>query len=324
MERGLYYLPLISLFFLTFASCSKDFFSSDGKTWGTSYHIVYDGDHNLDEEIEATLALVDTELSMFNSNSLVSRINSGQDSLASEHFTRVFNLSQRISKISGGVYDPTVGPLSDLWGFGRNEIVTEPADSAVAATLAYVGIADCAISEDGIVSKKNRSTVFDFSSIAKGYGIDLVGKLLEDNDVENYMIEIGGEILVRGRNPKGKPWHIQIDSPESGFGHERMDILELGPDKTATASSGNYRNFRRRSDGTLYGHTLSPLTGYPVDGSIAAVTIIASDCATADGMATACMAAASPDSALAIAGRAAVKAILVCMEADSLKVIKNF
>lgn len=323
MKRYLYNLSLISLFFLTFASCKKNFFSADGATWGTTYHIVYDGERQLDTEIEATLALVDSELSMFNPTSRVSRINSGEDSIASDHFRNVFGISQRISRLSGGVYDPTVGPLSELWGFGHSQISAQPSDSAVTATLSAVGISACSISDSGVVRKKSPATVFDFSSVAKGYGIDLVGDMLEKNGVRNYMIEIGGEVLVLGHNPQGKPWHIQIDSPASGPGHDCMDILALGPEKTAVASSGNYRNFRRRSDGSTYGHTLSPLTGYPVEGQIPAATVIASDCATADAIATACMAAAVPDSAIAIAHRADVRAIIVCEDADSLKIIKT-
>lgn len=322
MKRRCLYLPLISLIFLTFASCRQKYFTSEGKTWGTTYHITYQNDVPLDSEIIKTLGLVDSELSMFNPSSKVSAINSGADSVASEHFRKVFETAKRISELSNFVYDPTIGPISDLWGFGRNEINGQPSDSAIEAALAAVGIAECSISESGIVHKKSPATVFDFSSVAKGYGIDLVGAMLQKNGVKNYMIEIGGEILVLGVNPDGRPWHIQIDAPSSGPGHRPMEILSLGPEKTAVASSGNYRNYRHRTDGTTYGHTLSPITGRPVQGQIAAATIIASDCATADAMATACMAAAVPDSAMAIIRRGDVRGIVAAVAGDSLKVFR--
>lgn len=319
MRHRFVFLPLISVLFFTFASCSQKKFTYDGKIWGTTYHIVYCADRNLDRDIDAAMQITDSELSMFNPSSAVSRLNSGADSVASGHFRRVFSLAQRVNAVSGGVYDPTIGPLSDIWGFGRGDGVAEPSDSCIAAALATVGIADCRI-DGSIVRKKSPATVFDFSSIAKGYGIDLVGDTLRASGVENYMIEVGGEVLVCGLNPDGRPWHIQIDAPTAGFAHRRMRMLALGPEKTAVATSGNYRNFRRRADGTVYGHTLSPLTGRPVAGSILSATVIASDCATADAYATACMAAAVPDSAAAILRRAGLRGIITSAGADSLVV----
>lgn len=304
-------MPLISAFILIFASCSDKYFISDGPTWGTSYHIVYSATQPLDSEIKDVLELVNNELSMFNPSSRVSRINAGSTDSAGIYFSEVFTLAQEINRISRGVYDPTVGPLTDLWGFGRKQISATPSDSAIAIALSAVGIGDCSITADGLVVKKSPATVFDFSSIAKGYGVDLVGRMLEKNGVVNYMIEIGGEIRVKGVNPQGRLWHIQIDSPESGLDHKQLSIVALGPERTAMASSGNYRNFRKDANGKTYGHTLSPITGYPVEGFIPAATVIAPDCATADALATACMASAHPDSAIAILNRAKVAGLVV-------------
>lgn len=311
-------VPLISVLFLSFASCRQNNFTSEGQTWGTLYHITYDGSKNCDEAIEATLSTIDNELSMFNPASAVALVNSGTCDTVSEHFKRVFMISRRINTLSGGVYDPTVGPLSDLWGFGPHDTDTEPTEEAIATAIMAVGIAGCSIDSTGRLSRKSPGTVFDFSSIAKGYGIDCVADTLEALGAQNYMIEIGGEVLACGLSPKGRPWRIQIDSPLSGMGHKRLGIIELGPEKTAVASSGNYRNLRRRADGSLYGHTLSPITGHPVEGRIAAATVLASDCATADALATACMASAEPDSALAVLVRAKAEGIIVYVEGDSL------
>lgn len=262
--------------------------------------------------------MIDTELSMFNPSSTVSRVNSGRADTVSPHFRRVFLISKRINHLSGGVYDPTVGPLSDLWGFGPHDSKSEPTEDDITRALGTVGISDCSIDSAGRISRKSPQTVFDFSSIAKGYGIDCVADTLEALGAHNYMIEIGGEVLACGLSPKGRPWRIQIDSPLSGLGHERLGVIELGPEKMAVASSGNYRNIRQRADGSLYGHTLSPISGHPVEGRVVAATVLASDCTTADALATACMASAEPDSALAILTRAGVEGMIAYVDGDSL------
>lgn len=321
MKYKLVVLPLISAFFFTFASCRQNFSKSEGQTWGTVYHIAYDGSENCDEAVKATLQMIDDELSMFNPSSTVSLVNTGRLEKASFHFRRVFDISQKINRLSGGVYDPTVGPLSDLWGFGPSETATEPDAEAISQALKAVGIDSCSIDTCGLIERKSPATVFDFSSIAKGYGIDCVADTLEALGAHNYMIEIGGEVLACGLNPNGRRWRIQIDSPLSGMEHERLGVIELGPERSAVASSGNYRNLRRKADGSLYGHTLSPLSGYPVEGRVAAATVLASDCGTADALATACMAAAEPDSALAILSRAEAEGIIVYIEDDSLQTL---
>lgn len=262
--------------------------------------------------------MIDTELSMFNPSSTVSRVNSGRTNTVSPHFRHVFLISRHINYLSGGVYDPTVGPLSDLWGFGPNDSKSEPTEDDITRALGSVGISDCSIDSAGRISRKSPQTVFDFSSIAKGYGIDRVADTLEALGAHNYMIEIGGEVLACGLSPKGRPWRIQIDSPLSGLGHERLGVIELGPEKMAVASSGNYRNIRQCADGSLYGHTLSPISGRPVEGRVVAATVLASDCTTADALATACMASAEPDSALAILTRAGVEGMIAYVEGDSL------
>ena len=318
MNKNLVIVPLISALFLTFASCGKTFFTSDGETWGTSYHIVYASERALDSEIAEELRRIDSELSMFNPASTVSAVNSGELTEATEDFAAVFTLAKRVAELSGGVYDPTVAPLTDLWGFGRKGGEELPADSAVARVLASVGIAECSIDSAGVIHKKSRATEFDFSSIAKGYGIDCIASLLERHGVTDYMVEIGGEVTARGESPRKGPWRIQIDSPASGSGHERLGVLELGPDRMSVASSGNYRRFRTDSSGNIMGHTISPLTGRPVAGRVLAATVRAADCAYADAVATACMAAADPDSAGVVLRRADVAGMLVVAEGDSL------
>lgn len=313
-------LPLISAFILIFASCGEKFFYYNGEIWGTTFHIVYDGDTNLDGEMLAQMRVIDAALSMFNEASEVSAVNRNEIDSVSRAFVEVFAVAKRVNALSGGVYDPTVAPLVDLWGFGRREAGTLPSEAEIAAALESVGIADCSVGQDNRLIKKTPATAFDFSSVAKGYGVDAVAAVLEKNGVENYMVEIGGEVVARGLSPKGKPWRIQIDAPVASAGHTRLSVVELGPDLSAIASSGNYRRFRTDSLGNIFGHTISPLTGRPVAGKVLAATVRAGDCASADALATACMAAALPDTAFAVLGRAAAEGLIVVASADTLKI----
>ena len=313
-------LPLISAFILIFASCRESFFYYDGEIWGTTFHIVYDGDTNLDGEMLAEMRAIDAALSMFNEASEVSAVNRNETDSVSRTFADVFAVAKCVNALSGGVYDPTVAPLVDLWGFGRREAGTLPSESEIAAALESVGIAYCSVGPDNRLVKKTPATAFDFSSVAKGYGVDVVAAVLENNGVENYMVEIGGEVVAHGVNPKGKPWRIQIDAPVASAGHTRLSVVELGPDLSAVASSGNYRRFRTDSVGNIFGHTISPLTGRPVAGKVLASTVRAESCAVADALATACMAAAVPDSAFSGLGRADAEGLIVVASADTLKV----
>ena len=290
MKKRMRFVPLISVLILIFASCERTFYTTDGQTWGTTYHIVYNSAKNLDVEIREELKRIDSELSMFNPASTVSMINSGLTDSVSDDFREVFTLAKHISGLTGGMYDPTVAPLTDLWGFGRTESGALPDSAAVAEALASVGIGDCDIDAEGKIVKKSEDTAFDFSSIAKGYGVECIGRLLERSGCSDYLVEIGGEILSRGHNPKGKNWRIQLDAPAAGNSHTRMSVFELDEERTAIATSGNYRRFRSDEEGRQLGHTISPVTGYPVQSGIASATVFASDCATADALATACMA----------------------------------
>ncbi|MDE5628578.1 MAG: FAD:protein FMN transferase [Muribaculaceae bacterium] len=310
MKRTFCLVSLISALFFINTSCSHNFFKENGETWGTSYHIVYDSPVPLGDSIRQQLLFIDNELSMFNPSSTISRINRNEISTTSNTIDKILALAKDVSHISGGAYDVTVAPLVNIWGFGNTADLIAPDDEKIAATLEYVGINKCHIDPSGKIVKPEKMC-FDFSSIAKGYGIDCIGDMFDRNNVNNYMIEIGGEVLVKGLNAKGKPWRIQIDSPAGGMSHIALDIVEMGPERTAVASSGNYRNFRRDSTGTIMGHIISPLTGKPASGSIAASTVIAPSCAFADALATALMAVENPDSASHIAEKHCNGAIIV-------------
>lgn len=322
MTRNLLTLALIYCLTLAFASCREKNYVNSGTTWGTTYNISYTAPRDLGDSIIAVMAQIDSELSMFNPSSTVSQINNNTKLEASPMFVDVFNLSVQISRLSGGMFDPTVGPLTDLWGFGRRQQPDSliPTTAEIDNALDAVGIADCRI-DNRRVLKKSPATIFDFSSVAKGYGVDQVAEMLRRNGASSYLVEIGGEISASAARPDGRLWHIQIDAPIMGDDiHSRMYLIELS--QRSVATSGNYRKFRQTADG-IVGHTLDPLTGRPVVSSTLSATVIAPDCATADALATACM-AMNADSALTmIEALPDVEALIAVARSDTLTILKT-
>ncbi len=315
-------MPLITALFLTFASCSQSFFINDGCTWGTTYHIVYRADADLHDSIRIVMAQIDSSLSMFNPHSLVSRVNAGTDSAADGHFRAVMDVATRVNTLSGGRFDPTVGPVVNLWGFGPDGERAIPDSAAIAVALRSVGLAECGLTPQGRIVKKSPETYFDFSAVAKGYGVDCVADMLARNGVSDFMVEIGGEVVVQGTNPSGRPWRIQVDAPTASMTHDGLTVLEMGPQRRALASSGNYRNFRTDSTGVRFGHTIDPRTGRPVQTDVLAATIRTERCAEADALATACM-TMSADSALAMLERADVPGMVITVVADSFVMLST-
>lgn len=320
-KKFLVLMPLISALFLTFASCGDNFFVSDGSTWGTTYHIVYRSHKGLNDSIVNVLSEIDRSLSLFNPQSALSRVNNGSLDVPDGHFCKVFEISQHVHALSGGRFDPTVAPLVKLWGFGPDGPGNMPDSAAVAAARAAVGLGDCRLDSAGTLQRKAQSTEFDFSAVAKGYGVDCVADMLERNGCHDYLVEIGGEVCVAGLNPHGKPWRVQVDAPSESL-HDGLTVLELGPARQAVASSGNYRNYRLDSVGNRYGHTIDPRSGYPVQTRVLGATVLAPSCGLADALATACM-TMEPDSAMAMLGREGIRGLVVMAQADSLAVLNT-
>lgn len=290
-------LAVITLFSWAFVGCNspKPYRTCEGIIWSTTYHVTYASNALLDDSIRTVMQQVDHSVSAFNPRSIISAINRNDTSaVADTILRRVFEESIRINRFSHGAFDPTVGPLVDLWGFGpsnatHSDSIQAPSKAAIDSVLMLVGMADCELLSDGHVRKKHPGTQFNFSAIAKGYACDLVAAMLERNGVENYMVEIGGEINVKGERQMGQQWRVMIDAPipsTDSIIHTGTAIIRLTDDGVAT--SGNYRNFHKTDVGTV-GHTISPVTGHPVTTRVLSVTILAPDCITADALATACM-----------------------------------
>lgn len=263
------------------------FRTNEGMVFGTVYKITYQSHEDLHADIKKALQEVDNALSPYNPNSIITRINHNVDTTLNTYFTDVFEVAQQVSNETEGAFDITVAPLVNAWGFGfKNSINVTPA--IIDSLKQFIGHHKVKI-ENGKIIKEDERLMLDCSSIAKGYGVDQVAKTLKDKGVQNYMVDIGGEVFVKGKNPKMKNWRIGINKPiedSLSVNQELQTILEITD--AAMATSGNYRKFYYK-DGKRYAHTIDPRLGYPIQHSILSATVIAKDCTTADAYATAFM-----------------------------------
>lgn len=259
-----------------------------GLIFGTMFSITYQHDKSLRTEIDKELERFDASLSMFNDSSIISRINRNEDITADSLFTKVFRQAMRISEATNGSLDITVAPLVNAWGFGFTENIS-PTSDKIDSLLQIVGWQKVKLTNEGKVIKEDPRIMLDCSAIAKGYAVDVIAALLKSKGVQNYMVDIGGEVNVAGVNPSGGMWRIGINKPEDdplSRNQSLQSILEVSG--VGIATSGNYRNFYYK-DGMKYAHTIDPKTGYPVQHSILSSTVIAKDCMTADAYSTAFM-----------------------------------
>ena len=258
-----------------------------GMVFGTVYHITYQSSKSLQKDIEAELAKVDASLSPFNERSIITAVNENRDTVVNKMFSDVFALAMKISDSTNGAFDITVAPLVNAWGFGFKGGAM-PSRHQVDSLKALVGYHKVSLT-NGRVSKTDPRIMLDCSSIAKGYGCDVVAKFLSAKGIDNYMVEIGGEIVTRGISEKRLPWKIGVTKPTDDSLNVNQEIQTIiNVTDKAMATSGNYRNFYYKN-GRKYAHTIDPSTGYPVQHNILSSTVIADDCATADAYATAFM-----------------------------------
>ena len=274
---------------LLLVSCrQKPYFEESGTVFRTVYQIKYQSDTVLTDNIDAELQAFNLSLNPFNPNSILATINRNEEVEVDQWFTEVFNKAMEVSEHSNGAFDVTVAPLINLWGFGfehTDSISPEVIDSL----KAFVGYRKVRLAGTRII-KDDPRLMLNFSAIAKGYACDVIAALLEREGVRNYLINIGGEIVAKGKNSRGSCWQIGINEPEEDdtyIHNEYKQIVRLC-DKSGLATSGNYRNFYFK-DGMKYGHTIDPVTGYPAEQNILSATIVAPDCMTADAYATAFM-----------------------------------
>ena len=265
-----------------------------GSTMGTSYAIKFGRSLNSLEsqriavQVDALLVDINCMMSTYDRASELSQFNaadSGQWIVLSAELTSVLEIARVVHAQSAGAFDITVGPLVNLWGFGPTSApISRPTSAAVTARLAYTGIDQIDMRAEPPAWRKSHPDVYvDLSAIAKGYAVDRVAELLQRHGIDDFMIEIGGEIRVSGRRADGGRWCIGLDKPTVGVAAIAR-VIEVTD--VAMASSGNYRNFRV-IDGEQYGHSIDPRNGYPVRHDLAGVTVLHESAAWADAWATA-------------------------------------
>jgi len=293
MIKQLFFLSIIALFF----SCGNETehpMVLKGNAFGTTYSIQYFSETPLQAEkgIDSVIYKVNKSVSTYIPKSDISRINRGDTTVITDAiFKEVFRVSETVFTNSKGYFDPTVGVLRNAYGFG-DEKPLERIDSVTLDSLRkFVGFRKVRILSNGTISKDHPEIYFDFNAVAKGYGIDLIGRYLESKGVENYIIELGGELLAKGQNvAKGQSWLAGVESIDSKLGSRSVSAIIRLEDR-AMAASGNYRKFRIDSaSGQKYVHTINPLTGMAEQNDVTSATVVAPTCALADAYATTFMA----------------------------------
>ena len=291
---------LLSLFFVVACSQQRDEdpnFKLSGETMGTTYHITVlnNGEAKADKEViqqavDKQLQQVNQQMSTYIPDSELSQLSSAPVDKAikvSPDLFDVLMLSLQVSWLSNGAFDITVGPLVDLWGFGPGGAEHEdkvPTPEQIAEARKNVGYDALELDMVGHTVTKHRNVTLDLSGVAKGFGVDKVAELLDYAGFTDYMVEIGGELRLKGHNPRGEPWRIAIEEPDPGSIHVVHQALNISNE--AMATSGDYRNYFEKN-GRRYSHTIDPSTGYPIQHKLASVTVIAKNCAEADALATA-------------------------------------
>lgn len=266
---------------------------------GTTYSVILEDKlgSDLKDDIDSLLIRINKAASTYDTSALISLFNNNyqgylmlakSDTLLNRYLNENFILAREIFINSDGAFDPTVMPLVNYWGFGytpKNKI-TDVDSFRISDILLEVGMSKLELTQE-IINKDSEGIELDFSAIAKGYAVDQVAAMLEGRGIDNYYVEIGGEVFAKGINASGNVWRTGINIPSSEASPGAfMHVLEI--DNRGIATSGNYRNFYE-VDGKIYSHTINPATGFPERNDLLSATIIAPTCALADGYATACM-----------------------------------
>ena len=305
----------------------SSYYHNEGRVFGTYYNIRYEATEDLEKDIQAAFTEFDNSLSMFNPHSILSAVNANRDTVTNEAFETMWEEARRVHELSGGAFDITVAPLVNYWGFGNKDRFAERAKTAslkeqrqnaiIDSLLSFIGFSKVALA-DHKVYKFDERVMIDAGAVAKGQACDMIAGVLSEHGCENYLVDIGGEVVCRGQNAKGEPWHVGITKPNLN-NEGAQDGLEqvLCVTDIAMATSGNYRNYYY--DGTeRRSHTIDPRTGYPVQHSLLSATVVSSTCMRADALATACMVLGA-DEALDMIDRAEDAACyLIVAQNDSL------
>ena len=285
--RKLFYTLLSCCFLLSCDNVKKQQFM--GTTQGSYYSITYFDEQNRDfsREFDSIFKEIESTLSLWDENSIIRRVNRNDTTVVlNKIFIDNFNYAMRAAELSDGYFDPTIGPLVQAWGFHFKEGM-EMTPEIVDSLKQLVDYRKIRIENNKVV-KENPGMTLDFNAVAQGYTTDMISDFLLSKNVNNFLVDVGGEILARGRKPNGELWKVGIEKPADNKESERIvqEIVEL--DNRSIVTSGNYRKYVERG-GKRYSHSLNPKTGYPAENKLLSATIIADNTAWADCLASICM-----------------------------------
>ena len=272
-------------------SVNEKVYLIEGEAQGSTYHIKYiaERDENLKPAIDSILEVIDRSMSTYRSDSAISKINQGDTTVVvDEHFRKVFEASQQIWQESEGLFDPTVGVLVNAWGFGKQKISEAdlPTDKKIDSLKKYVGFDKVALTEKNLIKKRYTEILFDFNAIAQGYTSDVVANYLSTRGIKNYIVEIAGEMYLKGRNTvEDKSWTIGVENPLKPL-DDRDLVATIQFTNQGLATSGNYRKVWTDSNGRKYVHSINPLTGRATQSDVLSATVVAPSTMLADGYAT--------------------------------------
>ncbi|MDH7911458.1 FAD:protein FMN transferase [Winogradskyella sp. SYSU M77433] len=279
---------LIIFILIAFFSCESEpkNIKINGPVFGTTYNIQYysEDDENFKKQFDELFKSVNESMSTYIADSKISRINKGESPEVDEHFERVFTTAKRIYRETEGSFDPTIGAVVNAWDFGPEGKITNIDSTAIDSLMKTVGFNRMGLRDKKVI--KSTNSYLDFNAIAKGYGVDVIGEFLESKNIENYLVEIGGEIRVKGINlEKNTSWKVGIDDPNFEGEQSYSKVIALKDE--AMATSGTYRKFKVDEAGNRYAHIINTKTGYPTKTNILSVSVIAENCMAADAYATA-------------------------------------
>lgn len=283
-------LAFILIYLTLYLRGKGEYVSIRGFSQGTTYRITYESKkgENLQPAIGSILAGIDSSLSIYDPDSVISKLNRNEPGArADENFIQVFNKSHEVYEKTGGSFDVTVAPVVNAMGFGSTD--TQNLNGELIENLInLVGMNKLRL-QNNILIKENNNITLDFNGIAQGYSVDLVADFLNGLGIRNYLIEIGGEVRSKGRNRENRTWRIGIDRPVEGNTIPGSNIqVIVGLRNKSLSTSGNYRSYYEK-DGIKFVHTMDPKTGYPVVSNLLSASVIADDCMSADAYATALM-----------------------------------
>ena len=272
-------------------SVNEKVYLIEGEAQGSTYHIKYiaERDENLKPAIDSILEVIDLSMSTYRPDSAISKINQGDTTVVvDEHFRKVFEASQQIWQESEGLFDPTVGVLVNAWGFGKQKISEAdlPTDKNIDSLRKYVGFDKVALTEKNLIKKRYTEILFDFNAIAQGYTSDVVANYLSVRGIKNYIVEIAGEMYLKGKNTvEDKSWTIGVENPLKPL-DDRDLVATIQFTNQGLATSGNYRKVWTDSNGHKYVHSINPLTGRATQSDVLSATVVAPSTMLADGYAT--------------------------------------